>query len=69
MFSEYYWIMPIGKYVELYELQDFSISMKAISEITKRNTGEYAISPFLKKYPDKTTEMLMNWVRSEISSK
>jgi 3-methyladenine DNA glycosylase AlkC len=69
MFSEYYWIMPIGKYVELYGLHDFSISMKAISEITKRNTGEYAIRPFLKKYPDKTIEMLMNWVRSEISSK
>jgi 3-methyladenine DNA glycosylase AlkC len=65
MFSEYYWIMPIGKYVELYGLHDFSVSMKAIGEITKRNTGEYAIRPFLKKYPDKTIEILMNWAQSE----
>jgi 3-methyladenine DNA glycosylase AlkC len=65
MFSEYYWIMPIGKYVELYGLHDFSISMIAIGEITKRNTGEYAIRPFLKKYPDKTIEILMNWAKSE----
>jgi 3-methyladenine DNA glycosylase AlkC len=65
MFSEYYWIMPIGKFVELYGLNDFSISMKAIAEITKRNTGEYAIRPFLKKYPDKTIEILVNWAQSE----
>ena len=65
MFSEYYWIMPIGKYVELYGLHHFSVSMKAIGEITKRNTGEYAIRPFLKKYPDKTIEMLKNWAQSE----
>jgi 3-methyladenine DNA glycosylase AlkC len=65
MFSKYYWIMPIGKYVELYGLQDFSVSMQAIEEITKRNTGEYAIRPFLKKFPDKTIGMLTNWAQSE----
>jgi 3-methyladenine DNA glycosylase AlkC len=65
MFSEYYWVMPIGKYVELYGLNDFSVSMQAISEITKRNTGEYAVRPFLRKYPDKTIEMMVHWAQSE----
>jgi 3-methyladenine DNA glycosylase AlkC len=65
MFSEYYWIMPIGKYVELYGLNDFFVSMNAIGEITKRNTGEYAIRPFLEKYPDKTIKILINWAQSE----
>lgn len=65
MFSEYYWIMPIGKFVELFGLNDFSLSMKAIGEITKRNTGEYAIRPFLKKYPEKTIEKLLKWAQSE----
>lgn len=65
MFSEYYWIMPIGKFVELYGLHDFSISMKAIAEITKRNTGEYAIRPFIKKCPDETIEILVNWAQSD----
>lgn len=64
MFSEYYWIMPIGKYIELFGLHNFSVSMQAISEITKRNTGEYAIRPFLSKYPEKTIEMLTNWAQS-----
>jgi 3-methyladenine DNA glycosylase AlkC len=65
MFSEYYWIMPIGKFIELYGLDNFSVSMQAISEITKRNTGEYAIRPFLRMYPDETIEILLNLARSE----
>jgi 3-methyladenine DNA glycosylase AlkC len=65
MFSEYYWIMPIGKFVELYGLQDFAVSMQAIEAITKRNTGEYAVRPFLREFPDKTIGMLTNWAHSE----
>jgi 3-methyladenine DNA glycosylase AlkC len=39
--------------------------MHAIEEITKRNTGEYAIRPFLRKYPDKSINQLVNWAKSE----
>ncbi len=53
MFKEFYWVMPIGKFVEKYGVDDFDISIKAIEEITKRNTGEYAIRPFIRKYPEK----------------
>ena len=38
MFSEYYWNMPIAKYVEKYGLNQFPESINAIKEITKRNT-------------------------------
>ena len=38
MFTNYYWIMPIAKYVEKYGLEHFGSSMRAIEEITKRNT-------------------------------
>jgi 3-methyladenine DNA glycosylase AlkC len=64
MFTNYYWIMPIGKFVELYGLEDFEVSMKAIEEITKRNTGEYAIRPFIRKYPAKTVEIMESWSKS-----
>lgn len=64
MFTFFYWIMPIGKFVELYGLDDFEVSMHAIGEITKRNTGEYAIRPFLRKYPDKTIRQLTQWAQS-----
>lgn len=65
MFTNYYWIMPIGKYVELYGLDDFDLSINAISEITKRNTGEYAIRPFARRYPERVIEVAKNWAMSE----
>jgi 3-methyladenine DNA glycosylase AlkC len=65
MFKEYYWIMPIGKYVETYGLDSFEDSMKAIEEITKRNTGEYAIRPYLRRYPEKTINRLFLWAKSD----
>ena len=65
MFTNYYWIMPIAKYVEKYGLDDFDISMNAIKEITKRNTGEYAIRPFLDTYPQKTVNVLLTWSKDK----
>lgn len=64
MFTHYYWIMPIGKFVEKYGLDDYEISIKAIEEITKRNTGEYAIRPFIRKYPEKTIKIMQKWAKS-----
>ena len=61
MFKEYYWIMPIAKFVEKYGINNFDVSIKAIEEITKRNTSEYAIRPFLEKYTDKTLQQMLTW--------
>ena len=61
MFTKYYWIMPIAKYIEKYGLAHFPESMDAIKEVTKRNTGEYCIRPFIEKYPDKTLAILEGW--------
>jgi 3-methyladenine DNA glycosylase AlkC len=65
MFTNFYWIMPIGKFVEKYGLNHFSESIKAIEEITKRNTGEYAIRPFAIKYPDKVLKVCLKWAQSK----
>ena len=64
MFTDFYWVMPIGKYVEIFGIDNFNISMHAIEEITKRNTGEYAIRPFLRKFPDQTIYQLLIWAKS-----
>nr|WP_298998940.1 DNA alkylation repair protein [uncultured Allomuricauda sp.] len=61
MFKEFYWIMPLAKYVEKYGLEYFDTSMQAIYEITKRNTGEYTIRPFLENYQDRTLTTLLKW--------
>jgi 3-methyladenine DNA glycosylase AlkC len=65
MFTKYYWLMPVGKFIEKYGLEDFSASIKGIEEVTKRNTGEYAIRPFARKYPEKTLAMCKKWARSK----
>jgi len=64
MFTEYYWLMPVAKMVEKYGLNDYDKSIKAIEEITKRNTGEYCIRPFLHHYPKKTLKRMMKWAKS-----
>lgn len=65
MFKEFYWVMPLAKYVEKYGLEYFDASMEAIYEITKRNTGEYTIRPFLEKYPEKTLATMLKWSKDE----
>ncbi len=65
MFTNFYWLMPVGKFVEKYGLDNFALSMKAIEEITKRNTGEYAIRPYARKYPEKTIAACIKWAKSK----
>ncbi len=65
MFTRFYWILPIGKFVEKYGLDHYDVSMHAIEEITKRNTGEYAIRPFIRAYPEKTLAKMKTWARSD----
>lgn len=60
MFTHFYWIMPIGAFVQMYGLNHFDLSMKAIEEITKRNTGEYAVRPFIQTYPKESLTILKN---------
>jgi 3-methyladenine DNA glycosylase AlkC len=65
MFTNYYWVLPIGKFIEKYGLDHFDVSMKAISEVTRRNTGEYAIRPFIRKYPERCLKQMMQWAESD----
>lgn len=65
MFTNFYWLMPVGKFVEKYGLDNFTESIKAIEEITKRNTGEYAIRPYARKYPEKTLTVCTKWAKSK----
>ncbi len=64
MFTNYYWVMPIGRYISEYGLNHFENSINGIQEVTKRNTGEYAIRPFIKKYPEQTLVVMERWAKS-----
>lgn len=65
MFREGYWIMPIAFFVEKYGIDDFNTSMNAIYQITQRNTGEYAVRPFIIKYPKKMLDLMLRWSLSK----
>jgi len=64
MFTNYYWLIPVGKFVEKYGLDHYDRSIHAIGEITKRNTGEFAIRPYIRKYPKKTLKVMKRWAKS-----
>ena len=61
MFKEGYWIMPIAYFVETHGIDYFAISTDAIYQITQRNTGEYAVRPFVVKYPKETASLMLKW--------
>lgn len=61
MFKKYWWIGPIALFVEKYGLEHFDLSMKAIYEITKRNTGEFAVRPYIEAKPKKALQYLTKW--------
>lgn len=65
MFANYYWLLPIAQIVENYGTDHFTISLDAIKELTKRSTGEYAIRPYLEKYPKKTQKIMVKWSKDK----
>ena len=58
-------MMPIPHFVELYGLDDFETSVAAMKEITKRFSAEFAIRPFLTRYPQQTLAVLHEWVQDD----
>ena len=65
MFSEGYWLWPIGKYVELYGDKEFELSAAFSKELTKRFTGEFSMRPLLACYPKDTMALLLEWSQDE----
>ena len=48
-------------YIEQYGLNHFHLSMRAIEESTKLVSAEFAIRPFIEKYPLQTMNMMLRW--------
>ncbi|MBL1225274.1 DNA alkylation repair protein [Enterococcus sp. BWR-S5] len=61
MFTEGYWLWPIGKYVELYGDQDFETSTAFSKELTKRFTSEFCMRPVILAFPEQAMALLLNW--------
>ena len=54
-------------YVELYgqKENDFETSMDALAHFTKYSSSEFAIRPFIVKYPSKAMKQMSLWSKSE----
>lgn len=51
-------LWPYTEYIQTYGLDSPELSLKALRQITTRFTGEFAVRPFLKKYPEQTLSFL-----------
>jgi 3-methyladenine DNA glycosylase AlkC len=65
MFTEGWWLWPVGRYVERHALESLEKSYTFIYELTQRFTGEFAIRPLLKDHPKQTLDILKEWSRDE----
>jgi len=51
----------LPEYIELYGLNHFSLSMKALEDSTKLVSAEFAIRPFIVHYPGETMKYMVAW--------
>lgn len=65
MFTHGYYLMPVAYFVECYGLDHFDRSMAALHAITKRHTAEYAIRPFIERYPQPALTLLRQWTQDQ----
>ena len=58
-------MIALTSYVARYGIDEYSISMAALKEMTKRFSSEGSIRYFIEKYPEKTLETFAQWVTDE----
>jgi 3-methyladenine DNA glycosylase AlkC len=52
-------------YVEVYGLDDWEASIPALEEFTERMSAEFAIRPFIVRYPERTMAQMLAWANHE----
>jgi len=57
--------MIFQDYVEVYGLQDFSTSMKALASFTQGSSSEFAVRQFILKYETETMKQMQVWTQSD----
>jgi 3-methyladenine DNA glycosylase AlkC len=56
-----YSLIFLPDYIEIYGLDNFDLSMEAIEESTKLVSAEFAIRPFIKRYPIEAMGTMLKW--------
>ncbi|QBH96362.1 DNA alkylation repair protein [Limnobaculum zhutongyuii] len=58
-------VWPIAEYIQTYGLNNLDVSLNALKLVTTRFTSEWAVRPFIKKYPDETMNFLLQCAKDE----
>jgi 3-methyladenine DNA glycosylase AlkC len=58
-------LMVFPDFVEVFGLDDWEASMAALEEFTQVISAEYAIRPFIVRYPERTMAQMLEWARHE----
>ncbi|MCO4781801.1 MAG: DNA alkylation repair protein [Candidatus Cloacimonetes bacterium] len=56
--------MVLPDFVEVYGIDDFDQSMKALEVFTKHGSSEFGVRPFMVKYPQRMMQQMYNWSKS-----
>jgi 3-methyladenine DNA glycosylase AlkC len=51
---------PVGHFIATRGLDDFELSFQTMVELTQRFSSEFAVRPFVEKYPERTIAALRN---------
>jgi len=51
-------------FVEQYGLDEYTLSISALEHFTKYSSSEFAVRPFIQKYPKKMMKQMKKWARS-----
>lgn len=55
----------LPNYVAKYGMNDWKISMQTLKILTQYSSAEFAIRPFLVKYPEITNDLMLNWAEDD----
>lgn len=58
-------IWPIAEFIQTYGLNHPDISLEALKLLTTHFTSEWAVRPFIKKYPEKTMDFLLQCTKDK----
>jgi 3-methyladenine DNA glycosylase AlkC len=61
-FNDGYWMLPLAAYWPLVHGDRPEVGVTALAELTKRGTSEFALRPFVERYPDWFIPTLQRWV-------
>lgn len=62
--NESFWLWPFGDLIATYAVDELDAGLAACRELTKRFTGEFAIRPFLRRYPE-ALERIASWTADD----